>query len=183
MNTKLKRVALVLAALPCAVLATPTVTFQGEVTDQTCKVEINGQSSSVVLLPTVSSKDFGSTLSNGQTAGVTPFTVSVADCTPPSADLNIKTVFMGYDVNADTGVLGNRATDNAAQGYGIQLSQSSDGSNPVKLNGPTPVEGLVLAKDATDTSIDFSAQYYVLDAINAKAGKITAVAEYTLSYF
>ena len=172
-----------LAALPCAALATPTVTFQGEVTDQTCKVEINGQSNSVVMLPTVSTKDFGETLTKGQIAGVTPFTVSVADCTAPAADLNIKTVFMGYEVDSATGVLGNRATENKAEGYGIQLSQTADGSKPIKLNGPTPVEGLVLAKDATGASIDFSAQYYVIDAATAKAGKITAVAEYTLSYF
>lgn len=183
MNNRVKRIALALAALPCAALATPTITFQGEVTDQTCKVEINGQSNSVVMLPTVSTQEFGTTLANGQTAGVTPFTVSVSDCTAPAADLNIKTVFLGYDVDSATGVLGNRATQDEAKGYGIQLSQATDGSNPVKLNGPTPVEGLVLAKDATAASVDFSAQYYVLDAAAAKAGKITAVAEYTLSYF
>ena len=33
--------------------AAPTVTFQGEVTDQTCQASINGGTNGVVLLPTV----------------------------------------------------------------------------------------------------------------------------------
>lgn len=55
-----------------AFAATPTVTFRGEVTSQTCSVSINGNTNSVVLLPTVSTADFGGTLANGQTAGLTP---------------------------------------------------------------------------------------------------------------
>ncbi|CAA0303997.1 Uncharacterised protein [Klebsiella oxytoca] len=64
-----------------ALAATPTVTFQGEVTSQTCSVSINGETNSVVLLPTVSTADFGANLANGQTAGLTPFTVTVSGCT------------------------------------------------------------------------------------------------------
>lgn len=38
-----------------------TITFQGEVTDQTCAVTVNGNAvSPVVLLPTVSISDFAS---------------------------------------------------------------------------------------------------------------------------
>ena len=37
-------------ALPIAATAAPTVTFQGEVTDQTCKATINGQTDSTVSL-------------------------------------------------------------------------------------------------------------------------------------
>jgi P pilus assembly protein, pilin FimA len=44
-----------------------TITFQGEVTDETCSVAINGnQAKPVVLLPTVSSKDL---TQDGETAG------------------------------------------------------------------------------------------------------------------
>ncbi|NDJ58742.1 type 1 fimbrial protein [Enterobacteriaceae bacterium 4M9] len=172
-----------LAILPCTAFSTPTVTFEGEVTDQTCSVSINGQTNSVVMLPTVATADFGATLANGQTAGLTPFTVSVSECTAPAADLNISTKFMGYDVDSSTGVLGNRATTDAAVGYGIQLTGSSDGSDVVTLSGPTNVSGLVLKTGETSASYDFGAQYYVIDATSAKPGKITAVAEYTLSYF
>ncbi|TYN51001.1 type 1 fimbrial protein, partial [Salmonella enterica subsp. enterica serovar Typhimurium] len=44
-----------------------TITFQGEVSDETCSVVINGnQAKPVVLLPTVSTKDLSE---QGKTAG------------------------------------------------------------------------------------------------------------------
>lgn len=95
MFSTFKKAALLAAiALPFSTMAAPTVTFQGEVTDQTCSVNINGQTNSVVLMPTVAMADFGATLADGQSAGQTPFTVSVSNCqaqlvqirqsTPPS---------------------------------------------------------------------------------------------------
>ena len=44
MFSTFKKAALLAAiALPFSTMAAPTVTFQGEVTDQTCSVNINGQ--------------------------------------------------------------------------------------------------------------------------------------------
>ncbi|EPY7113979.1 fimbrial protein [Klebsiella variicola] len=172
------------AVLPCAVLATPTVTFQGEVTSQTCSVEINGQTNSVVLLPTVTLADFGTTLAAGQTAGLTPFTVSVTGCTAPTANQNITTQFLGYDVDSTTGVLGNTNTStDAASGFGIQLLSDSTGDSgtEVTLSGVTDVAGLILATGETSASHEFGARYYSLGT-SGTAGKITAVAEYTVSY-
>lgn len=182
MKTTLNKLALItaLTALPYSVLAAPTVTFEGEVTSQTCTVDINGQTNSVVLLPTVSLTDFGETLAEGQTAGQTPFTISIAGCQAPTTDTNITTKFLGYNVENPSGVLGNSSTDaNAATGFGIQLLSSTD--SPVTLNGVTDVSGLVLKTGATSASADFGARYYSLGTVGT-AGKITAVAEYTLSY-
>lgn len=174
------------AALTSSAFAvTPTVTFQGEVTSQTCSASINGDTNSVVLLPTVSTTDFGATLANGQTAGLTPFTITVSGCTAPTAGNGpqlIKTRFLGFDVDSNSGVLGNRATTDAATGYGIQLTTTSDGSTSVMLSGVTDVAGLSLPEGETSTSHTFGAQYYVTDAGSATPGAITAVAEYTLSY-
>ncbi|WP_312240975.1 fimbrial protein [Pantoea sp.] len=183
--SKFKRLltGLVIAAMPYSVLAAPAVTFEGEVTDQTCSVNISGQTNSVVLLPVVKRSDFGN-FANGATAGETPFTVSLTGCTAPSsADQRINTRFLGYDVDASTGVLTNRNTSaNAAKGYGIQLMDAGSGGNPIILNGITDVAGLVLPQGETSTSYDFSARYYVINATAAQAGRITSVAEYTLNY-
>lgn len=182
-NAKKMAAALVVMSLPCAGFAAQTITFVGEVTSQTCSVNINGQTNSVVMLPTVSVAEFGSTLTTGQTAGLTPFTVSVTGCTASStASTPISTKFLGYDVDVDSGTLGNRETTDAAVGYGIQLLTSATGGSAVMLSGVTSVAGLELAKDATSASYDFGAQYYVIDAASAQAGKISAVAEYTVSY-
>ncbi|QIK14984.1 type 1 fimbrial protein [Leclercia sp. 29361] len=182
--TGLKKIALAftVVALPYSALAAPTVTFEGEVTDQTCSVNINGQTSSVVMLPTVAATEFGTTLANGQTAGLTPFTISLSGCKSSTSSTNITTKFLGYDVDSTTGTLGNRATTDAATGYGIQLTSSGTGGTPVVLSGVTSVPGLVLAANATTASYEFGAQYYVVDATTAAPGKISAVAEYTVSY-
>lgn len=182
MNVNFKRFLCLasLAALPGYAAAAPTVTFQGEVTSQTCSVEINGQTNSVVLLPTVSLADFGST----QTAGLTPFTISVTGCAPAAAPQNISAQFLGYGVVSSAGVLGNINTGaDAASGFGIQLLSDSTGAagTEVELNGVTSVPGLVLSANESSASHEFGARYYSLGG-TPTAGKITAVAEYTLSY-
>lgn len=166
---------------PSLSFAVQTVTFQGEVTNQTCNVSINGSTDSIVMLPSVALSEFGSTLAVGQTAGLTPFTVSVSDCASQSTAQAIGTKFLGYDVDASTGVLGNRATANAATGVGIQLTGNADGSEPVILSGSTTVSGLTLPANSTNATYEFGARYYLLDT-SATAGAITAVAEYTLTY-
>ena len=157
-------------------MAAPTVTFQGEVTDQTCKATINGQTDSTVLLPTVPATELAS---SGATTGLTPFSISVEDCSIDTADAEISTKFLGHNVTA-SGNLGNIATENPANNVSIQLTANADGTNPVTLNGITPVSGLVLEAGQTSATHQFGAKYYAEDA--ATAGAVTAVAEYTLSY-
>lgn len=186
MNYKLSQLFSLIAfsTLSCSVMAAPTVTFQGEVTSQTCSVEINGETNSIVLMPTVAMTDFGSTLAAGQTAGLTPFTISVTGCTAPTTDQSISTQFLGYDVDSTTGVLGNTNTStDAASGFGIQLLSDNTGTSgtEVTLNGVTDVAGLVLATGETSASHEFGARYYSLGA-DGTAGAITSVAEYTVSY-
>lgn len=173
---KLILVASLSLALPVVALAAPTVTFQGEVTDQTCKASINGQTDSTVLLPTVPSAELSAA---GMKTGLTPFSISVEDCQVDTADVEIATKFLGHNVTA-TGNLGNIAEANAAQNVSIQLTTDAAGQTPVKLNGVTAVNGLVLNAGETSATHQFGAQYYAEDA--ATAGAVTAVAEYTLSY-
>ena len=162
---------------PIAAMAAPTVTFQGEVTDQTCKATINGQTDSTVLLPTVPTTELNAA---GATTGLTPFSISVEDCSVDTADVVIGTKFLGHNVTAG-GNLGNVATNNPAQNVSIQLTEKADGSAPVTLNGITKVDGLVLKQGDTSATHQFGAQY-ISEAGSATAGAVTAVAEYTLSY-
>lgn len=163
--------------LPTVAHAAPQVTFQGEVTSQTCKAVINGESEGTVLLPTVPVSELNTA---GKTAGLTPFTISVSGCTvSTTSELKIGTRFLGHKVTT-TGNLGNVATNNAAKNVSIQLTADANGSTPVKLNGVTTVQGLVLPINQSATSHQFAARYYAEDI--ATPGAITAVAEYTLSY-
>ncbi|MFW2012552.1 fimbrial protein [Acinetobacter bereziniae] len=157
--------------------AAPTVTFQGEVTDQTCQASINGGTNGVVLLPTVSANTL---TASGAKAGLTPFTINVTGCTAPSQELDIKTKFLGHSVTSN-GNLGNVATVNAATNVAIQLTKEAAGTTAIVLNGPTAVEGLKVLSGATSGSYDFGARY-ISEAGGATQGTVTSVVEYTLSY-
>lgn len=162
--------------LPLSVFANTTLTFQGEVTTQTCKATINGQTNSTVLLPTVSTTELNAA---GMKAGLTPFTISIADCQTDTADSNVTTKFLGHNVT-NSGNLGNTATVNPAQNLTIQLTTDATGTTPIVLNGVTSVPGLVLNKGETTATHQFGAQYYAEGPVTA--GAITALVEYTLSY-
>ncbi|WP_272539671.1 fimbrial protein [Providencia sp. PROV197] len=158
--------------------AAPQIIFQGEVSAQTCEPLVNGSTNSTVLLSTVRSSDLTTA---GSTSGFRPFTISLMNCTAPTdSDLNINTVFLGHNVTAN-GNLGNAAPDNEATNVALQLLDSETGTNPIILNGPTSVPGLVLGKDSTTANYKFGVQY-ISENGNATPGKVTAVAEYTLSY-
>lgn len=162
--------------LPTITLATPVVTFQGEVAAQTCQATINGQTNGTVLLPTVSVGEF-----KNNTAGLTPFTISISGCTVgKDAELKVGTKFLGRNVTS-AGNLGNLASVAPAKNIAIQLTQSATGTNPVVLNGVTKVDGLTLPMNQTAASYQFGARYIVEEGTPAP-GAITAVAEYTLSY-
>lgn len=76
-----------------------TITFQGEVSDETCSVVINGnQAKPVVLLPTVSTKDLSE---QGKTAGPITFDIGLSGCTgSQDKTTKISTVFVGNQVTS-----------------------------------------------------------------------------------
>ena len=134
---KLTLSALVLTALFGAnAHANNTITFLGEVSDQTCEVAINGATANpTVLLPTVSTADLAVA---GSVAGETPFTLSVSGCTIHATQaLPIKTVFVGNSVTA-AGNLGNTGT---ATNVSLQILDAV-GGNAVDLTGVATVDGL-----------------------------------------
>jgi len=153
----------------------PTITFEGEVTDQTCTATINGQTDAVVALPLVKTSDFQSA---GATAGTTPFTVNISGCANvaegKTQPVSIK--FTGPNVTPQ-GYLANTASNGAAD-VAVQLL---DGTQPIDLLTPTTVKVGDLSGPTPSASKEFTAQY-VSEAASVGAGKVTAVVEYTLSY-
>lgn len=173
-QTTLMTVGLVLSAWTHA---TPTITFEGEVSTQTCQAVVNGEESAIVLLPTVSESNLATA---GASAGLTPFTIALSGCATAGADTQISTKFLGHSVTAG-GNLGNVATNSPANNVALQLTADAAGTTPVVLNGVTSVPGLILASGATTANHQFGVQY-IAEGGAATAGAVTAVVEYTLSY-
>ena len=67
-----------LAAFSAQAASTGTITFNGELTDTTCEVDINGQGSdATVILPTVGVNQL---TASGDTTGRTSFNMNISDC-------------------------------------------------------------------------------------------------------
>ncbi|WP_338726327.1 fimbrial protein [Shewanella baltica] len=155
--------------------ANNTITFLGEVSDQTCEVAINGNAANpTVLLPTVSTAELATA---GAVAGETPFTISVSGCTVNATKaLPIKTVFVANNVTAG-GNLGNTGT---ATNVALQILDSVGGTG-VNLTTGSTVDGLNIAAGANSASHDFAVQY-ISEAGSATAGRVVSAVQYAISY-
>ncbi|ELW1649009.1 type 1 fimbrial protein [Enterobacter oligotrophicus] len=149
-----------------------TITFQGEVTDQTCAVTVNGSHASpVVLLPTVSIADF----SSATTTGATSFEVGISGCATEEADRTISTVFVGNQVTP-SGNLGNTGT---AGNVEIQILDAT--GNVIDFTDRFTGNGdLTLTAGETSATAGYIAQYYTTGT--PTAGDVTASLQYSVSY-
>lgn len=151
-----------------------TITFQGEVADNTCQVYVNGiVASPVVLLPTVSTSDFSAV---GDVAGETTFTISVDGCAATTGSLGIDTIFVPNGLSGD-----NMANSGTATGVSLQLLDAPGGNAVALVNGTNAVAGLSLADSETAASHEFAVQYHADDAA-VTPGSVTSAMQYAISY-
>lgn len=151
-----------------------TIRFQGEVSDETCTVTINGNAANpVILLPTVpvSALDVAA-----KTAGQTPFTIGVSGCTgSDTGDKTIKTIFIANNLTTD-GRIGNSASNNNVT---LEIIDPANSATKIDLTG-VGNSGLVLKQNEKSASYDFAVRYYAEDV--AKAGKVEGSVQYSISY-
>ncbi|NAW70377.1 type 1 fimbrial protein [Vibrio sp. V26_P1S5P106] len=153
--------------------ANNTITFNGEVTDQTCSVTVNGNDANpVVLLESVSAATLKEA---GATAGQKTFSIGVTGCTAPTTDVQVSTVFVGNVVTAD----GNLGNTGDAKNVALQLLDNS--MSPVDLTSMASLSGLTLEAGATSAVTDFGVQY-ISEAGGATPGSVRASLQYAVSY-
>lgn len=149
-----------------------TVTINGKVTDQTCKVSANSKDITVTL-PTVG---VGSLATAGTTAGRTPFTINLENCKAGQVSAFFET---GGNVDAASGRLNNTGNASNVQ---VQLLSDSSVVIPVLANAaqaPVTTKATV-AKDADSAALNYYAEYYATGA--AKAGDVATSVKYTINY-
>lgn len=149
------------------------ITFQGEVTDETCSVAVNGEDATpVILLETVSKSDLAK---SGDTAGLTQFDIAVSGCTGNASGVSISTVFVGNQVTAN----GNLGNTGDATNVEVQVLDSS-GTEINFTGGHTDANALDLAANEKASSATYKVQYYATGA--ATAGTVSASLQYAVSY-
>lgn len=153
-----------------------TISFQGEVTDQTCSLTVNGnESAPIILLPTVAATALSA---SGDVAGATSFEMGVTGCTASTdSTTSISTVFVGNLVDStNEGTLGNSGT---AGNVNVQILDSS--STAIDLSSTYTADGdLTLASGDTSATSTYTAQYYATGV--ATAGTVAASLQYAISY-
>ena len=123
-----------------------TITINGQITDTTCTISVDGGSNdATVTLPTVSSTTLGAA---GATAGATPFTISLSNCSGTS--LNTASTYFepGAYVDSTTGRLNiDSAAADAATNVQVQL---------LNADRDAIVAGASVANGQNDIPVDIS---------------------------
>lgn len=152
-----------------------TITFNGQITAQTCTINGNGSGAKdfTVTLPTVSA----STLSSaGNTAGRTGFKIALTGCTPNTG--NVHTFFeAGPTTDATTGNL----IVNAGGATNVQIGLLNSDFSAVKAGFADASQNSKVVAIATGSAtLPYYAQYVATGA--ATAGVANSSVMYTIAY-
>ncbi|MBN9903682.1 fimbrial protein [Pseudomonas aeruginosa] len=180
---KPQRSALTIAAflaLPGIAAAANTITFHGEVTDQTSSAVVDGRTDPTVILDTVPVSALDGAV--GKPAGETSFTLQLTGCAAPAADAEEHFSVMFQAVNpTSAGNLTNTASAGAT-GVALQLLTAPGGSEVNLAGGSAVAAGdIVLAGGETSTSYDYAVRY-ISEATTVTPGPVLGSVTYTLRY-
>jgi major type 1 subunit fimbrin (pilin) len=167
------------SVLSVPAFAANTITFSGEVTDQTCSAVVNGGTDPVVVLDSVPLADLNGAA--GKSAGESAFTLTLTGCAAPAgADEHFTTLFQATNPTA-----GGNLTNTAASGAGGVALQLLDGvaGTPVNLAGGAAVTAgdIVLTTGQTSASHDYAVQY-IAEAASVTPGPVLGSVTYTIRY-
>lgn len=172
----MKNTLLIVTALsvsPLAFSAPNEITFMGEVSANTCNVDINGQDTEpTVLLPTVSTADLTAATSY---AGETTFSLNVSGCEVSAQATSIDVTFVANNSSAN----GNLANTGTATNVELALKRGAsrfDMSSPV-----VDADAITVATGDTSATVDYAVEYYS-HAGGATAGSVISTVQYALSY-
>lgn len=151
-----------------------TITFNGMVTATTCDVSINGQGPSpTITLPTVQA----SALPAGATAGQTPFTFSLTNCTGGTSTEVAAYFEIGPNVNQTTGNL--RNSGGTAANVEVGLLNSDFSGIPLHVS---PQNILYVPITSGAATLTYIAQYVADAAAAAGPGNVNTSVTYSLTY-
>ncbi|MXN80190.1 type 1 fimbrial protein [Burkholderia sp. 4701] len=181
MKTKLISALLLVGAATVSQVASAadgTITFNGSITAQTCKIDGNGSGSNNFNVPLLN-VGTSSLAAAGQTANTTPFNISLTACTPASG--NVHAYFEpGPTVNTATGNL--LLAPGGATNVEIRLLNKDANYSPIKLGAADASQNSksVAISAAGTALLEYYAQYYATGA--ATAGAATSSVMYSLVY-
>lgn len=185
----MKKIALSLATMASLTLmsassfaaSTGTITFNGELTDTTCNVDVNGQGSdATVTLPTVSVKEL---LEEKQTAGLTSFNINLSECAigTENGKSRVSAFFQpGTTVDLSSGRLKNMGGD--ATNVQLQLLDATGDFKVINVGNTAQVSNMAYVPISEDgkATLPYAVEYYAVD--KTTPGTVTSSVVYNLQY-
>lgn len=165
-----------------AMATTGTITFNGQVVADSCKVTVDGTTGTVVTLPTVKTSDLSS---DGAVAGKTPFTLYIKECGDAVVARGI-TLSLTDPNNFDgtnNNLLKNKLTSSQATNVGIQLADESSSSTDINFNGNPNTRDITGANITNgEATLPLSASYKSTSVAGATPGAVTSELTWTITY-
>ena len=159
--------------------STGTITFNGELTDSTCNVSINGQGADAqVTLPTVSISDLSQ---DSLVAGRTSFNLNLSDCVVGTANgkSRVAAFFQpGPTVDLSSGRLNASGT---AQNVQLQLLDASNSFNVINVGNTNQIDNMEFIDiSAGEAVLPYAVEYYAQG--QTTPGTVTSSVIYNLQY-
>lgn len=184
----MKKTLLSVALLGCCAISAGafasdgTITINGEVSNVSCSINVNGQSGGdyQVTLPTVSQ----TSLKSGDTAGAKLLAIQVSGCTTAVGNLpaGVRAAFENTNVNPATGNLINTTAPGGASLGATNVEVQLTNSDKQPINLITNVNNVMTPIDVNgDSTMNYYVQY-IAPSADAIAGKVTTSAVYSLDY-
>ncbi len=179
MSTRITHLSLIAGLLALAPLASQAadgeINITGKIVANTCDITSGTSGKQAVLLPTISANSLKTA---GQTAGRTPFTITLANCTPDSGKVSLY-FEPGTGTDMTTGKLKNTA---AAPAGNVQVGLLNTDLSNIALNNPQGSQNSQWADISGGTvALNYYAEYYTA-AGGVTAGDVKADTYFTLSY-
>jgi major type 1 subunit fimbrin (pilin) len=173
---KISALALGLATTGIAQSSTGTITFNGQLTANTCSAAVNGAGpSATVTLPTISISDLNAA---GKTAGKTRFQIALSGC---SANTSVAAFF--EETPGATDIAGRLINSGTATNVSIELNDIGTSSTRILVGQESQISKTIgwytIPTTGTQT-MNYSAQYYANGTTTA--GTVTSKVNYTLMY-
>ena len=173
--------ALAISAFSVNAASTGTITFNGELTDSTCDVDINGQGAdATVVLPTVSVNQL---TASGDTTGRTSFNMNLSNCVVGTQGGHSKVASFfqpGTTVDLSTGRL--RNVSGTATNVDLELLDATGNYAAINVGNTDQVSNTAYVDIQADGSalLPYAVQYYA----NAQTtpGTVVSSVVYNLQY-
>lgn len=148
------------------------IRFEGKIVEKTCTVAVNGTVTPAVATVTLPETNAGLLKFAGNTAGDTPFKISLKDCRTNASSADVYFTSAQLDGNQ----LKNIAPLQDAAGN-VALQLTDDAGIPLDLSGKTPTS---MPLNAGSGDATYKVSYYAKSAVTP--GAVVSTAMYIVGY-